>query len=60
MESSGEVGKVNISGNTYDLVKDKFTYLKESACKRQGWDWYVLCFKDLIKGKRFKAIIAKK
>lgn len=24
MESSGEVGKVNISGTTYDLVKDKF------------------------------------
>lgn len=24
MESSGEVGKVNISGATYDLVKDKF------------------------------------
>ncbi len=25
MESSGEAGKVNISGNTYELVKDKFT-----------------------------------
>jgi hypothetical protein len=25
MESSGEVGKVNISGSTYELVKDKFT-----------------------------------
>lgn len=24
MESSGEVGKVNISGSTYELVKDKF------------------------------------
>jgi class 3 adenylate cyclase len=24
MESSGMVGKVNISGNTYQLVKDKF------------------------------------
>jgi class 3 adenylate cyclase len=24
MESSGEVGKVNISGTTYELVKDKF------------------------------------
>ena len=24
MESSGEVGKVNISGNTFDLIKDKF------------------------------------
>jgi ligand-binding sensor domain-containing protein/class 3 adenylate cyclase len=25
MESSGEVGKINISGSTYALVKDKFT-----------------------------------
>jgi len=24
MESSGEAGKVNISGSTYELVKDKF------------------------------------
>ena len=24
MESSGEAGKVNISGATYELVKDKF------------------------------------
>jgi adenylate cyclase len=26
MESSGEIGKVNISGATYELVKDKFTF----------------------------------
>ena len=25
MESSGEIGKVNISGSTYELIKDKFT-----------------------------------
>ena len=25
MESSGEPGNVNISGSTYELVKDKFT-----------------------------------
>jgi len=25
MESSGQVGKVNISGSTYELIKDKFT-----------------------------------
>lgn len=24
MESSGEIGKVNISGTTYELIKDKF------------------------------------
>ena len=25
MESSGQVGKVNISGSTYELVKDRFS-----------------------------------
>ena len=30
MESSGEVGKVNISGPTYEIVKDKF------ICKHRG------------------------
>jgi class 3 adenylate cyclase len=30
MESSGEIGKVNISGATYELVKDKF------ACIHRG------------------------
>jgi class 3 adenylate cyclase len=30
MESSGEAGKVNISGSTYELVKDKF------ACTHRG------------------------
>jgi class 3 adenylate cyclase len=30
MESSGEEGKVNISGSTYELVKDKF------ACMHRG------------------------
>lgn len=24
MESSGEPGKINISGSTYELIKDKF------------------------------------
>ena len=30
MESSGEIGRVNISGSTYELVKDKF------ACTHRG------------------------
>jgi hypothetical protein len=30
MESSGEEGKVNISGRTYELVKDKF------LCEHRG------------------------
>ena len=38
MESSGEVGKVNISGTTYELVKDKFncTYRGMVAAKGKG------------------------
>ena len=30
MESSGEAGKINISGSTYELVKNKF------ACEYRG------------------------
>ncbi len=38
MESSGEVGKVNISGNTYELIKDKFecTYRGKVKAKNKG------------------------
>ena len=38
MESSGEVGKVNISGTTYELVKDKFhaTYRGKIEAKNKG------------------------
>jgi class 3 adenylate cyclase len=38
MESSGEVGKVNISGTTYELVKDKFncTHRGKIEVKGQG------------------------
>lgn len=38
MESSGETGKVNISGTTYDLVKDKFkfTYRGKIQAKNKG------------------------
>ncbi len=38
MESSGEPGKVNISGRTYDLVKDKFTcsYRGKIEAKNKG------------------------
>lgn len=39
MESSGEVGKVNISGSTYELVKDKFNcvYRGKIAAKHKGF-----------------------
>ena len=38
MESSGEVGKVNISETTYELVKDQFTceYRGEVEAKGKG------------------------
>lgn len=38
MESSGETGKVNISGRTYDLVKDKFKcqYRGKIQAKNKG------------------------
>lgn len=38
MESGGEVGKVNISGVTYEMVKDKFvcTYRGKIATKNKG------------------------
>ena len=38
MESSGEAGKVNISGSTYELVKDKFncTYRGKVQAKNKG------------------------
>jgi adenylate cyclase len=38
MESSGEAGKVNISGSTYELVKEKFTctYRGKIEAKKKG------------------------
>ncbi len=39
MESSGEIGRVNISGNTYELVKDKFscTHRGKIEAKNKGF-----------------------
>jgi adenylate cyclase len=36
MESSGEIGKVNISGSTYDLVKDKFHCVHRGKVKAKN------------------------
>jgi class 3 adenylate cyclase len=38
MESSGGIGKVNISGSTYEIVKDKFTctYRGKIEAKNKG------------------------
>ncbi|MEI6821222.1 MAG: adenylate/guanylate cyclase domain-containing protein [Bacteroidota bacterium] len=49
MESSGEIGKVNISGSTYELVKDKYncTYRGKIQAKNKGEiDMYFVTFKD--------------
>jgi hypothetical protein len=38
MESSGQIGRVNISGSTYELIKDKFTctYRGKVEAKNKG------------------------
>src|SRR5205823_5348845 len=36
MESSGEIGKVNISGETYELVKDKFKCVHRGKVKAKN------------------------
>ena len=36
MESSGEVGKVNVSGTTYELVKDKFNCIHRGKITAKG------------------------
>jgi adenylate cyclase len=36
MESSGEIAKVNISGTTYELVKDKFNCIDRGKIKAKG------------------------
>jgi class 3 adenylate cyclase len=43
MESSGEPGKVNVSGSTHDLVKDQFRFVyrgKVSAKNKGEVDMY--------------------
>jgi len=36
MESSGEVGKVNVSGSTYEIIKDKFTCIHRGKIKAKN------------------------
>lgn len=51
MESSGEEGKINISGSTYELIKDEYTFIyrgKISAKNKGKIDMYFL-EEDLIK-----------
>lgn len=51
MESSGEIGKVNISGSTYDLVKGEFrcTHRGKVQAKNKGEiDMYFVNFKGSV------------
>jgi adenylate cyclase len=50
MESSGEPGKVNISGTTYELVKDKFTCAYRGEIDAKGKGKLSMYFVSPIKG----------
>ena len=49
MESSGEIGKVNISGTTYELVKDKFTCSHRGKVQAKNKGMIDMYFVDGIK-----------
>jgi class 3 adenylate cyclase len=51
MESSGEVGKVNISGSTYDLVKDKFTCIYRGKIEAKNKGFIDMYFVEEFSGK---------
>lgn len=51
MESSGEPGKVNISGDTYKLVKSKFVCTHRGKIKAKNKGEVDMYFVDGIKGK---------
>jgi hypothetical protein len=36
MESSGEIGKVNVSGETYELIKSKFRCVHRGKVKAKN------------------------
>lgn len=46
MESSGEVGRVNISGTTYDRVKDRFTCTPRGEVEAKGKGMIRMYFVD--------------
>ena len=60
MESSGEVGKVNISETTYELVKDKFNCLPRGKIIAKGKGEIEMYFVNPCKkSNHFEVIHAK-
>jgi adenylate cyclase len=54
MESSGEVGKVNISGSTYELVKDKFHCIHRGKIEAKNKGFIDMYFAEEIKENKTK------
>jgi adenylate cyclase len=54
MESSGEVGRVNISGSTYDLVKDKFNCTHRGKIEAKNKGFIDMYFAEEIKDNKIK------
>jgi class 3 adenylate cyclase len=50
MESSGDVGHVNISGSTYEQVKDKFSCIYRGKVQAKGKGEIDMYFVENIKG----------
>jgi adenylate cyclase len=48
MESSGEVGKINISGSTYELVKDKFNCMHRGKIQAKNKGEIDMYFVDTV------------
>ena len=46
MESSGEIGRVNISGNTYEIVKDKFSCIHRGKIEAKNKGFIDMYFVD--------------
>jgi adenylate cyclase len=58
MESSGEVGKVNISGITYELIKDKFNCVHRGKIEAKNKGVIDMYFAEEKKGYEMKEIIS--
>lgn len=50
MESSGEIGKVNISGSTYELVKDRYHFTSRGKLEAKNKGLIDMYFVDQAKG----------
>jgi hypothetical protein len=50
MESSGEVGRVNISGTTYEIVKDHFNCIHRGKIEAKNKGQIDMYFVESAKG----------